>query len=178
MESVTELGRDDTGSDEDMINSDVEADLSDSVASLLEYRLQSTLGHDPELASRLIPRIIAQLLPEIIPEDVENISTMANESPGTAGGSEITDSALSTPANANSGNDMRPRKRGWKRDQSEERRGNGSSRQRDRLLDRSPEGLRFACHFYKRDPTRCLPRDNIKYRVCAGPGFLRLQHLK
>ncbi|KIM97409.1 hypothetical protein OIDMADRAFT_20554, partial [Oidiodendron maius Zn] len=73
---------------------------------------------------------------------------------------------------------MRPRKRGWKRDQSEERRGNGSSRQRDRLPDRSSEGLRFACHFYKRDPTRCLPRDNIKYRVCAGPGFLHLQHLK
>jgi hypothetical protein len=177
-ESATEPEHDDAGSDDDMTESEIEDDYLDSIAYLLDSRLRSVLGNS-ELAAHLIPRIQAQVLSEFTPEDVEYGAIMPEDSPGTAQGSDGMDSSLSTSADASSPNDSRQRKRCRKRDQSEERKGNGSSRQYGRMPNPSPEpDLRFACHFYKRDPGSCWPRPDKKYRVCTGPGFRQWRHIK
>jgi hypothetical protein len=179
MESETELESDRTESREDITDSEDEADYSAFVLNLLDSRLFSVLGHDLELAARLIPQIHAQLQVGLASEGPTHTSAPAHESTGAAEESGVVGDSSSNPASGSFPDHSRQRKRGRERDESEDRRDNdGSKRRRIRSGRHSAQPPSFACHFHKKDPERYCRDNDLKFRVCMSPSITALRRLK
>ena len=179
MESETELESDNTESEEDITDSEDEADYSVFVLNLLDSRLFSVLGHDLELAARLIPQIHAQLQVGLASDGLTHTAAPTHGSTGATEENATVGESSSNPANGSSPDDSRRHKRGRERDESEDRRDNGGSkRQRIRSDQHSAQPPSFACHFHKKDPERYCRDNDLKFRVCMGPSITALRRLK
>jgi hypothetical protein len=150
---------------------------SDPSSLLLESHLFSVLGHDLELAARLIPQIYKQVH---CPSETTNHTKAPVDNP--SGGGENYSAVSSMPearSNDAFGNNSRKRKRERHRDESEDR---GRQEQSEKRRKKPGEGPvdrpRFACHFHKKDPEKYCPLNDRKYRCCIGPGPFELRRIK
>jgi hypothetical protein len=179
MDSETELETDDTESAEDMTDDEDTMETSDYAIDILDSRLFSILGHDLELASRLIPQIHAQLQ---LGFGTETGVYTASPSHGSRGVPETQgdfSASTSTPGNGSSHNGSPRNKRGRERDESKDRGDKSGSKRRRRFRDRSAVPRpRYACHFHKKDPARYCPLNDPKFNICLGRGNPQLRRMK
>ena len=179
IDSETELETDDTDSAEDMTDDEDLIEISDHVVDIIDSRLFSILGHDVELASRLIPQIRAQLQLGFGTETrvyTAFPSHGSREVPETHGDISV---STFTPDNGSSHTGSPQNKRGRERDESKDRGERSGSKRRRRFRDRSAvPRRRFACHFHKKDPARYCPLNDPKYNVCLGRGNPLLRRMK
>jgi hypothetical protein len=179
MDSETEFETDDTESTEDMTDDEDTMEASDYAIGILDSRLFSILGHDLELASRLIPQIHAQLQLGFGTETGVYTASPSHRSRGVPETHGDFSASTLTPSNGSSHNGSPRNKRGRERDESKDRGDESGSKRPRRLRDRSPEPRRrFACHFHKKDPARYCPLNDPKFNICLGRGNPLLRRMK
>ncbi len=152
---------------------------SEFPTALLDSRLFEVLGHDLELAARLVPQIHASMQ-NSSPEDLA-IKVVASGSPGEGAQQTPSSSSGSVPTPSSSGSRVDLHRRKHKRDSEEEeekKRSGGSKRPRNRFGHNSPRPLGFACPFHKKEPWKYVATTDIKYRTCSGPGPLEVRRIK
>jgi hypothetical protein len=177
MNSETELESHDEESEEDMTNSETEDNRLHPVIDELDSRLFLVLGHDVELAARLIPLIHARLRLGVTPEDTEYTTSPTHVPTGAEQGSEPPSGSSATPGGSSP---IVSRQRGGrKRGGSENHRDDDDSKARRKRTNRSvSRGRNFACPFHKKDPITYCPSKYATFRVCTGPGFPELRRIK
>jgi hypothetical protein len=179
MDSGTEFETDDTESAEDMTDDEDTMEASDYAIYILDSRLFSILGHDLELASRLIPQIHTQLQLGFGTETGVYTASPSRGSSGVPETHEDFSASIFTPGYGSSHHSSPRNKRGRERDESKDRGDKSGSKRRRRFRDRSAvPRRRFACHFHKRDPARYCPLNDPKFNVCIGRGNPLLRRMK
>ncbi len=177
--SETDFELDDIESAEGMTDDEDKTEAFDYAIDILDSRLFSILGHDLELASRLIPQIHAQLH---LGFGIETGIYTASPSHGSRVVSETHgdfNASTSTSGNGSSHSGSPRNKRGRERDKSKDRADRSGSKRRRRFRDRSAVPRpRYACHFHKKDPARYCPLSDPKFNTCLGRGNPLLRRMK
>jgi hypothetical protein len=142
--------------------------------------LFGVLGHDMELAARLIPRIHAQIQCNFTSEDIA-VRVAPSQRPGETGQASPTSVSCNAATTPSPVKRTDPQLRKHKRNSDEEdeaRKNGGSKRPRKKFGPNSPRPPGFACPFFKKDPEKYVAGIDIKYRTCAGPGSHELRRIK
>ena len=179
--SETDLDSDDVESEEDSTDDEVGTEYSDYALSDLESRLLCVFGDDPDFAARVVHQIHAYLQLGLAVEGATYLAAPSHEPTGSVGSHQPVITPSSKQANGNFHDNSIHPKRGRKRDESEDRRGNGTPRKRRIKSDRNPsQGRRFACHFYKKDPIRYSSHKDERFRICPRlpPSIRDLRRIK
>jgi hypothetical protein len=179
-ESETELYSDDIESEHDDTDSEDEMEYQGGVISVLQSRLCIVLGHDLELAAHLIRQAHTQWRIGAVTEATVYTVAPSNEPIGAGESHGPVSAPSSIPGNSIFHDGSNQPKRERKRDESEDRRGNGSPKRRRIMSDGSHIRLPFACHFHKMDPIRYCRSKGEKFRGCLGlpPSVRDLRRIK
>ena len=179
MDSETEFETDDTESVEDITDDEDTMKASDYAVDIFDSRLFSILGHDLELASRLIQQIHAQLQLGFGTETGVYTASPSHDSKGVPETYGDFSASGFTPGNGSSHNGSPQNKRGRERDESKDRGDKSGSKRQRRFQDPSAVPRRlYACHFHKKDPTRYCPLTDRKFNMCLGRGNIELRRMK
>jgi hypothetical protein len=179
--NITDLGSDvTTPTGEGEYDDSFTEDESESPTTLLDSRLFMVLGHDLELAARLIPRIHALIQYSFASEDSavrvvpsQGPGETTQTSPSSVGGNAVTASSSVKRT------DLQHRKHKRISDEEDEaRRNGGPKRPRKKFGPNSPRPPGFACPFFKKDPEKYAAGIDRKYRTCSGPRSHELRRIK
>ncbi len=179
--TLTDLGSDITSSTgEENNHDDFMESESESLTALLDSRLFAVLGHDLELAARLIPRIHALIHCSFASEDTA-VTVVPSQDPGETAQTSprsVNGSALTASSSVKRTDLQRRKHKRYSDEEDDSRRNDGSKRSRKGFEPDPSRSLRFACLFYKKDPEKYVPGTDIKYRTCIGPGPFELRRIK
>jgi len=155
-----------------------------NILKALESRVLAVLGHDLELAARLIPQIYSQLRVDLIQEATEYTSAPAHNGSSTSRGTPGDLSSILSPqsqSNAQNGSQKGKHPRGVGEDDDddddEERERSPKTPRIDSNTNSAPHPT-FACPFYKKDSQKYGPLSQKRYQKCIGPGPTELRRIK
>lgn len=179
-EDESEVGSEMFESDDDITGDEARSQGSDYALSLLESHLFSVVGHDRELATRLIPHVLSQVQLDYSVEGL-NIADSPHDGDGESGRAQNygAASSVSAPSNTRSSQPYLQSKRRQEDDEAGKEKDHSGEKRRRKYRDRDPlRSPRFACHFYKKDSNHYCRLNDRKFGPCQGPGPAELRHMK
>ena len=179
--TTTDPGSDiSTSTSEEIAHDGLIGSESGSLTSLLDSRLLVALGHDLELAARLIPRIHDLIQYSFVSESatVRVVPAQGVGSTGQTSAAAISDNSRTASRTAR-GTNLKHRKNEHDSEEEEEETRRNKRSKRPRKWDPNSSRPRgFACPFHRKDPEKYGLTNGLKYRTCIGPGPIELRRIK